>query len=444
MSRRSQRLLALTAGSALAIGGAALGTSAGASSDAGGWAVDTSDCPASADAPIEGEIFIGSAMPRSGGVAAAAFEPAAVGLETYMQYANDNDLLNGVTIRMVVGDDQYNESLTPGVVEGLLDEGAQVFTGIIGTPSSHAVRGMLNEECVPMLNLLTGDPRWGEEIADYPWTTGLLTAYHHEFRGYALSISEQFPDAGVGLYYVASEFGVVSAEAFREAAGELGIEIVAEETVENGDETPPASQVAALASAAPEVIVAVPLGAQCISFLGALAEAKAANPDWDPAIYMTNTCAASALIMMVAGENADGIYTSANMGIKDVMNPEVSGNDPEVQAYLAEMEARGLSDIVTTGAAGWMVGELTVAILIEAQASPEGLTQASIINAARSINVQPTLLREDMHYIMNGEADGFYSEDIQIIRYDAATSYYTEIGETYSFESSPELVGAGG
>lgn len=443
MSRRSHRLLALTAGSALAIGGAALGSTAGASSDAGGWAVDTSECDDRVNEPIEGEIFIGGAAPRSGGVAAAAFEPATQGFETYVQYANDNDLLNGVTIRLEIGDDQYNPALTPGVIEGQLDEGVHLFAGIIGTGSSLAVRDVINEECVPMLNLLTGDPRWGNEIADYPWTTGLLTPYHHEFRGYAQSISEQFPDAKVGLYYVGAEFGLVSAQAFRDGAAENGVTIVEEQVVENGDENPPAAQVAALAAAEVDVIVAVPLGAQCISFLGALAEAKAVNEGWNPAVYMTNTCAASALIMAVAGANADGVYTSANMGIKDVMNPDVVANDEALQQYLSEMEARGKADIVTTGAAGWLVGEVTVAVLQKAQASPEGLTQASIINAARSLNINPVLLRDNMNFIMNGEADGFYSEDIQILQYSAELGHYTEIGETYSYESSPELVGAG-
>ena len=46
--------------------------------------VDTSDCPASATEPIEDEVFIGSAMPLSGGVAAAAFEPAARGFYAYI------------------------------------------------------------------------------------------------------------------------------------------------------------------------------------------------------------------------------------------------------------------------------------------------------------------------------------------------------------------------
>ena len=158
-----------------------------------------------------------------------------------------------------------------------------------------------------------------------------------------------------------------------------------------------------LADEAPDVLVTVPLGAQCISFLNELANAKAAN-GWEPVVYMTNTCAASALILGAAGPNADGIYTSAAMGLVDVANPEVAAVEP-VAAYIAEMEAQGLGDIITTGGAGWNAGEVTVAVLLDAAESPDGLTQASIINAARNLSFHPTLLREGMNYTMNGEED---------------------------------------
>ena len=142
------------------------------------------------------------------------------------------------------------------------------------------------------------------------------------------------------------------------------------------------------------------------------------------------------LILGGAGENADGIYTSAAMGIIDVANPEVAAVEPAA-SYIAEMEAQGLGDIITTGAAGWNAGEVTVAVLAAAAESPDGLTQASIINAARNLNFHPSLLREGMNYIMNGEEDAFYSQDVQIIQYDAAAGFYTDIGEPYSFESTP-------
>jgi ABC-type branched-subunit amino acid transport system substrate-binding protein len=434
MTSRSTRLFAVAGASVLAFSVTSLGH-AGAGSE-GGWAVDTEDCadPDRANAPIEGTIRIGSAMPLSGGAAAAAFEPAARGLEAYINYANENDLVPGFELELSVGDDQYDPALTPGVVNGLIDDGVHLFAGIIGTQNNLAVRDTLNEECIPQLNVLAGDPRFGE-VADYPWTTGLLTSYEYEFGAYAQDIAANFPDSTVGLYYVNSEFGNISMDNFRAAADEAGLEIAAEETVELGDEAPPQAQMSSLAEAAPDVLVTVPLGAQCISFLNELANAKAAN-DWNPVVYMTNTCAASALILGAAGPNADGLYTSAAMGLIDVQNPEVAATEPAA-AYLAEMEAQGLSDIVTTGGAGWNAGEVTVAVLAAAAESPDGLTQASIINAARNLNVHPTLLREGMNYTMNGEEDAFYSQDVQITQYSVADGFYTDIGEPYSFEQTP-------
>ena len=118
MTSRSTRVLAVAGASVLAFSVAGLGH-AGAGSE-GGWAVDTENCadPDRANAPIEGTIRIGSAMPLSGGAAAAAFEPAARGLEAYINFANENDLVPGYELELSVGDDQYDPALTPGVVTG--------------------------------------------------------------------------------------------------------------------------------------------------------------------------------------------------------------------------------------------------------------------------------------------------------------------------------------
>src|SRR6187402_1723141 len=170
MSSRSARVTALVgvcaiAGSVVAAGAAHATTA----SPSGGWTVDTSNCsdPDRANAPIEGTINIGSAMPLSGGAAAAAFEPAARGLEAYINYANENDLVPGYELALTIGDDQYDPALTPGEVNGLIDDGVHLFAGIIGTQNNLAVRDTLNEECIPQLNVLAGDPRFGE-VADYP------------------------------------------------------------------------------------------------------------------------------------------------------------------------------------------------------------------------------------------------------------------------------------
>ena len=330
MTSRSARVAALVG--VCAIAGSAAGTGAAhatTGAPSGGWTVDTSNCsdPDRANAPIEGTVRIGSAMPLSGGAAAAAFAPVAQGLQTYITYANEQGLLPGYTLEVTIGDDQYDPALTPGVVQGIIDGGVDLFAGDIGTQQNLAVRDTLNEECIPQINLLTGDPAWGYEAEEYPWTTGLLIPYDTESRGYVQSIVDNFPGSKIGVFYVNNEFGNVYMDAFKEAADAAGLEIIAEQTVENGDEAPPQAQVAAIADAAPDVIMATPLGAQCPTFMTEMANQLAVRTDWHPAVYITNTCA-SPLILGIAGANADGLYTSARMGLADVANPDVQTGNP--------------------------------------------------------------------------------------------------------------------
>ena len=151
------------------------GTTTTAAGGGGGeaFAVDTLDCPDDATAPIEGTVKIGTTMPLSGGAAAAAFAPVAEGLKNYIAYANDNDLVPGVTLELTIEDDQFNSNLTTPAVEKLIDTtGVDLFAGMIGTANNQAVRDLLNEECYPQLFANTGAPdlgRRGELPVDHWW-----------------------------------------------------------------------------------------------------------------------------------------------------------------------------------------------------------------------------------------------------------------------------------
>ena len=137
-----------------------------------------------------------------------------------------------------------------------------------------------------------------------------------------------------------NDFGQVYSDAFEELAGENNIEIVDTQTIEAPETAPPTAQIASIAGNAPDVIMAAPLGAQCATFASELVNAKAANPDWEPRVYITNTCA-SPLILGVAGAAADGLITSSNQGLKDIGNAEVAQADPEIVTYIDYMTGAG-------------------------------------------------------------------------------------------------------
>ena len=396
-----------------------------------GWTVDTSSCadPARAEQPIEGKVTIGSAMPLSGGPA-AAFGPVKDGFQLYLDMASEKGLLPGYTLTADIRDDQYDATQTPGVVNGLIDDGVDLFAGIIGTPNNLAVRDTLNEECIPQLLNLTGSPSWGQ-IADYPWTTGALVPYDIEASIYATKLNELKPGAKVALYYINNEFGKAYIDEFKKKADEFGFDIVDEQTVEPDVNDPPVTQVGSIAGKAPDAIIAIPLGLQCPAFLGELANAKAQTAGWAPLVFVTNTCA-SKLFFGLAGQAAEGVYTSNNL--VDSNDPKNASN-PGIKAFLDAYAAAGLAGDPGVTEAGWSVGESTVAIL-NAALKTGTLSRKSIIEAARNLTYTPSLVRPGVQYKMNGTDDPYAFQSLQVLQWSVGSQTFTEIGDPITdFES---------
>ena len=157
-------------------------------------------------------------------------------------------------------------------------------------------------------------------------------------------------------------------DAFRDAADEAGLEIVDEQTIEHGDEAPPTAQLSSARRVRPRTSSSpCRSGIQCISFLNELANAKAAEPGLGAGRVHHQHVRGSPLILGAAGENANGIYTSAAWVCTTSPTPTSPAVEP-VARTSPRWTPQGLGDIVTTGAAGWNAGEVTVEILAEAAA----------------------------------------------------------------------------
>ena len=109
-------------------------------------------------------------------------------------------------------------------------------------------------------------------------------------------------------------------------------------------------------------------------------------------------------------------------------NAIANASKPNVMQYLDLMKAAGFEKEATTGAAGWTAAEVTVAILKQAQASPQGLTRASIINAARNFTYTPMLARDGVVDKSMGESDPYLAESLQVLQYDATKKVFNDIG----------------
>ena len=239
----------------------------------------------------------------------------------------------------------------------------------------------------------------------------------------------------VGLFSVNNEFGKVYVDGFREAAAEAGIEIIEEQTIEPAETTPPANQLSAIANAAPDAVMAIPLGAQCPTFTKELLNAKAVAAGWDPVVFQTNTCSSRLLMSQLAGGSADGVFTSGNLVYpSDPANAEIPGVKALLDAFAAGGFDRASTDLGTTGT-GWSVGEYTVNILIKASESGT-LSRKSIMEAARNIEFIPSLAREGVVYKMNGDEDPYALESLTVIQWDEETQNFIDLTDVNTdFES---------
>ena len=79
-------------------------------------------------------------------------------------------------------------------------------------------------------------------------------------------------------------------------------------------------------------------------------------------------------------------------------------------------------------------------MLRAAAESEDGLTRASILNAARALDFPFSLAREGVAFRTNGTEDAYGLESLQVVQYDADTKTYTDIGELITtYEGQTEL-----
>jgi hypothetical protein len=184
-----------------------------------------------------------------------------------------------------------------------------------------------------------------------------------------------------------------------------------------------------LVSADPDAIIAVPLGAGCIAFMTELGNAKAATPEFDPIVYQTATCANPIFFGAVSNGGSTGVLTSSNA--KDVNNPDLQANDPDVAAYLEAFAASGsTADPGGIAVAGWLAAETTVHVLEEAYATGT-LSRETIINAVRNIDYEASLLRDGLVFQMDA-GDGFIAEGTQLQEWTGTG--FGDVGEVLNFE----------
>jgi branched-chain amino acid transport system substrate-binding protein len=301
-------------------------SSAGSAAESGGGGVPapTVECEEQSQGIGDDSIAIGSTQPLSGN-AATAGEGFQAGLEAAAHERNEAGGINGRQIDLTVLDDGFEAARSVANVRRLGDE-EQVFAvlspaGSANLPGSYEY---LAQKGLPMFApVLPPDPDQQEVYM-------IGTSHTDQVRLIVDWLAEQGVES-VALLRQDSDLGAEFVAGLEEQAPKHDIEIVAEETVEPGNNDI-ANQVLILRDADPDAVISGADNAQTALLLD-----QAYELDWDPIIIGDSSTAgpgAPGTVGAAAPEAADGFYGSAILAFTD-------DDTPEVQAYRAAMEAAG-------------------------------------------------------------------------------------------------------
>lgn len=392
----------------------------------GSWRPDTSVCPEPADvvAPIGGTLTIAMGAPLTGGVAAAQWKPVVDGLRTAIDQANLAHSLGDLRLDLKIVDDRLDPDRTEDVLQAAIDAGAQVVAGSIGTDTNLAVRFTLNEQCIPQLLAFSADPALGD-VVDYPWTAAFLPSVTAEIGVAATAVTSALPSGGtLGVYAAAGALGDAYVAAADDLAAANGLAVVVTERIDAATSLPATAAIDALVAARPDVVLAAPDGLDCTWFLRELGARRAGVPDWRPLVVLASGCAHPA-VMRLAGPLADGVVsTSAFADAGAGADPNVAG----MADYVTWMQAAGLADRAAAAAPGWSAGQALIDIVRTAQQSADGLSRASIMTAARALDIPAPLGRPGVVLRTDGSRDPDLIQSLQVVRWNAAAGRFDAVG----------------
>ena len=163
-------------------------------------------------------IKLGTHMPLTG-PAAAGYSDIPVGAKAYYDYVNDQGGVNGRKIEYIVRDDGYNPTNTAAVTNQLVLQD-KIFAMVqgLGTPTHSAVLDFLDENGVPDLAVSSGALAWNQP-KKYPNTFGWQPDYTVEGKVMGTFIKQKYPNAKIGLFLQADDFGRDGANGLKQFVG---------------------------------------------------------------------------------------------------------------------------------------------------------------------------------------------------------------------------------
>ena len=359
-------------------------------SDAAGF-FNVDDCtdPDAVNAEITDDIKVGYSLPLSGPVAGPV-QTNMYGYDARIKAFNDAGGLDGQLIEVIEKDDAFApDKAKANVVDLIQNDEVDIIT-TFGSGQLAAMADDQNAACVPMLYPSSTNPDYFN-VEEYPWTVQFLPAADRESKFTVQAIIEAMGDEEIVLGAAANETasGQTNIENFTKAAEAEGLEVVV--SVPDTDPTVAATQ---LKEADVNVVYHAGLSGTC-----AVLSTAMDRIDFKPELVIRPSSCALSAEFIAAGEAAEGDQLPLYM--KEPVQPGLEG-DEGVAQYEEEMAGvESLNDPVTT--AGWVQADLLIATIEQAAASDDGLTRASLIEAARALDYTSPMFLDGVTWVSTPE-----------------------------------------
>jgi branched-chain amino acid transport system substrate-binding protein len=318
--------------------------------------------------------------------------------------------INGRKINFISLDDGYNPAKTVEQTRRLIEqEEVLLMFNPLGTPTSLAVIGYLNQKHIPHLFLSTGASVFGD-YRTHPWTMGLQPNYRTESHLFAKYIMKTLPNAKVALLYQNDDSGRDFRQGVHEGFGDqVDRFIVKEVSYEPSDPTVDSQVISLQASGANVFLNLVPVKA------AAQAIRKTASLGWRPTMFVSTISASIETVMKPAGvENAKGVISTG--WLKDPTDPGWK-DDPAVRDHLAFMQ-RYYPDGNPAEALN-VYAQIAAGALIQVlKQCGDDLTRDNVMRQAENLRdvVAPLLLPGIK--INTAPTDHYPIQQVQLIRFD--------------------------
>jgi ABC-type branched-subunit amino acid transport system substrate-binding protein len=286
--------------------------------------------------------------------------------------------INGIPIKVIYQDDAFTPDKAKANITQFIQSDHVNAVDTVGDGQVGAMADDQNAACVPML-YPGSDIQQYRDISQYPWTVEFLPAGDAEAKWDVGVIKSKFPNgATVGIAENTTAAGVGEADAFKAAAKGTNITVSV-----TAPDTDPNAAATTLAAAKVDVVYVAGVTVDCGPDATAMARIGFA-----PKLIVNPANCADATAYIAAGAAANGSVIPEY--IKDPGDPNLA-DDAGVKAYLAEVKTSDADNAITVQ--GWLSADLTINALEQAAASPAGLSDVGVIEAARDQTyVSPMML----------------------------------------------------